>query len=161
MLAWIFDSFGYRLFVLLHIFSAVVAFAPGWVWPLLNVRMRKGQGVPAPVRAMVPLLSATVYGPALLLNGVFGALAVVLSPEVGDTKITEFSDPWVSIAFVLWFLMLGILFLALIPAERKAAAEGAGEAEDSKVAMFGGILHLLFLLQLVNMIWQPGGGYGA
>ena len=90
----------------------------------------------------------------------FGALAVVLSPEAAGEKYTSFSEPWVSIAFVLWFLMLGILFLALIPAERKAAADDAGEAEESKVAMFGGILHLLFLLQLINMIWQPGNTVG-
>lgn len=159
MLAAIYDSFPYRLAVLLHIFSAVVAFAPGWVWPVLNAKMRKGEGVPGPVRALVPVLSSTVYGPALLLNGVFGALAVVLSPEIGGTKLIEFSEAWVSIAFVLWFLMLGILFLALIPAERKEAQEGATAEAASRVAMFGGMLHLLFLLQLINMIWQPGGGY--
>jgi hypothetical protein len=156
LLATIYDSFPYRLMVLLHIFSAVVAFAPAWVWPVVNVKLRKGEGTPASVRALIPLLSSTIYGPALLLNGVFGALAVVLSPDPGGVKLTEFSDPWVSIAFVLWFLMLGILFLGLIPAERKEAAEGQTTEAESRVAMFGGMLHLLFLLQLVNMIWQPG-----
>lgn len=158
MLAAIYGSSLYKLMVLLHIFSAVVAFAPGWVWPVLNAKMRKGEGVPGPVRALVPVLSATVYGPALLLNGVFGALAVVFSADAGDGKYVEFSHAWVSIAFVLWFLMLGILFLALIPAERKEARQGATVEAASRVAMFGGMLHLLFLLQLINMIWQPGQG---
>jgi hypothetical protein len=156
LLALTFGSSLYKLMVLLHVFSAVVAFAPGWVWPVLNVRMRKGEGVPGPVRALVPVLSATVYGPALILNGVFGALAVVFS--AGDGTYVEFSHPWVSIAFVLWFLMLGILFLGLIPAERKEAQQGATVEAESRVAMFGGMLHLLFLLQLINMIWQPGQG---
>jgi len=157
LLAAIYDSFPYRLMVLLYIFAAVVAFAPAWVWPVLNAKMRKGEGVPGSVRALVPVLSATVYGPALILNGVFGALAVVLSPDPGGQKLVEFSDPWVSIALLLWFLMLGILFLALIPAERKEAQQGASVEAESRIAMFGGMLHLLFLLQLVNMIWQPGG----
>ena len=155
MLAQLPDSFPYRVLVLLHILSAVVAFAPGFVWPVVNVRMRKGEGVPAPVRALIPVLSATVYGPALVLNGVFGALAVVASPGSGDAKYVDFSKPWVSIALLLWFLMLGILFGGLIPAERKEAQQTTVGAE-SRVPMFGGMLHLLFLLQLINMIFQPG-----
>lgn len=157
MLAQLPDSFPYRVLVLLHILSAVVAFAPGFVWPVVNVRMRKGEGVPAPVRALIPVLSATVYGPALVLNGLFGALAVVASPGSGDAKYVDFSKPWVSIALLLWFVMLGVLFGGLIPAERKEAQQAVTLATESRVSMFGGMLHLLFLLQLINMIFQPGG----
>ena len=30
------DDFGYRLFLLLHILSVIVAFAPGFVWPVVT-----------------------------------------------------------------------------------------------------------------------------
>jgi len=80
---------------------------------------------------------------------VFGILMVVLSDEVW-----EFSDAWISGAFLVWFALLGVLFGLLVPAERKAAAGDAGAAR--KVSMFGGFIHLLLVVMLYLMIFKPG-----
>lgn len=139
-----------KVVFLLHILSALVAFAPAFVWPIVNVQTRRrGVKVPVDVAGQVPVNNVLVHGPALVLTGVFGILLVVLSDGA-----YEFSQMWISIAFLLWFALLGVLFGLLVPAERKAAAGDADAAK--KVSMFGGIVHTLLLVMLVVMVWKPG-----
>lgn len=140
----------YNLVLLLHILSAIVAFAPAFVWPIVNVQTRKrGVQVPSEVAGQVPVNNVIIHGPALVATGVFGILLVVLSDEVW-----EFSQAWISAAFVVWFAILAVLFGLLVPAERKAAAGDAAAAKRG--AMFGGIIHLLLVVMLYLMIWKPG-----
>lgn len=146
-------SLPYNVMLLLHIVAVIVAFAPAFVWPVIKVRLRK-QGtatMPAEVGRQIAPTDFIVYGPALVAAGLFGILMVLLSGEAW-----EFSQTWVSTAFVLWFLMLGVLFLGIIPAERKAADPGDTPGADSRVSMFNGMLHLLLVLMLIVMIWKPG-----
>lgn len=143
------DTFGYRLMLLLHILAVIVAFAPGFVWPVASVALKKRGEAPGPaIGALAAGNTAKVHGPALILVGLFGFGLVGMSD-----KLWEFSQAWVSIALVLWFVMLGVVFGLMLPAEKKAAS---GDVEaDKKIAMFGGILHLLLLLMLIDMIWKP------
>jgi uncharacterized membrane protein len=90
-----------------------------------------------------------VHGPALLAAGIFGFALIGLS-----SKQWKFSQTWVSIAMVLWFVMLGVVYGMLAPAERKAGK--GNEAAEQRVAMFNGMLHILLLLMLIDMIWKPG-----
>lgn len=146
-------SFPYNLMLLLHILAVIVAFAPSFVWPILRVRLRK-QGtstLPSEVGSQIAPTNFLVHGPAVLVAGLLGIFSLLLSDEA-----YEFSQTWVSTAFVLWFLMLGVLFLGVIPAERKAADAGDTPGADARVNMFGGMLHLLLILMLVDMIWKPG-----
>ena len=144
------DSFGYKLLFLLHIVAIVAAFGPGFVWPSVAVRLKKQQ---RPVGTTIGELAAgntmRIHGPALVLAGIFGIGMVAMS----DSAI-EFSQAWISIAMLLWFLMMGVLFAMQLPAEKKAAAGDL--SADKLVSMSSGIVSLLFLLQVINMIWQPG-----
>ena len=150
------DTFGYKLMLLLHILAVIVAFAPGFVWPVVSVRLKKRGEAPGPViGAMAAGNTATVHGPALVLVGLFGFGLVGMSkPDFpGAEAIWEFSQTWVSMAMVIWFAMIGILSGLLLPAEKAA---GAGDADaDKKISMFGGFLHILLLLMLIDMIWKP------
>ena len=152
MLIAVIDDSGYRILLLLHILAIIVAFAPGFVQPVVAARLRR-QGTtsehgPA-MFAQFAANSAQVHGPALALAGLFGLGLIGLSD-----KAYKFSQTWISIALVLWFIMLGIVFALLIPAERKA---GRGDAAaDQRVAMYGGMMHILLVLMLIDMIWKPG-----
>ncbi|QYG93986.1 hypothetical protein HC251_17125 [Iamia sp. SCSIO 61187] len=150
------DTFIHRLFFLLHILTAIVAFAPAFVWPIVNAQTRKrGVKVSADVAGQAAVNNVIVHGPALVLAGVFGLLMVITSTEsISGDKVFEFSQAWVSIAFLLWFALVGVVFGLLAPSERKAAAGDA--AAGKRAAMFGGIVHLLLLLTLIDMIWKPG-----
>ncbi len=161
------DSFGYRILLLGHYFAVFMAFAPAFVWPILNRRRRieggelvedvkdlKGSPMSATASAegaLTGVSSPIFHGTALVLAGLFGILMIVLS-----SSVFEFSQTWVSIAFVLWFLMLGVFFAGIGPAQR-ALREGSVAAEQ-RIAMFYGAMHLLLLLQIIDMIWKPGLG---
>ncbi len=139
----------YKLFLLLHIVAVIVAFAPAFVWPIVNAAMRKRGGVPGGVTAQAARNTMTVHGPALVAAGLFGILMIVTSDEVW-----EFSQGWVSGAFVVWILLAGIVFGAVLPAEKKAAA--GDEKAERMIGMFGGMVHLLLVVMLYLMIWKPG-----
>jgi uncharacterized membrane protein len=140
----------YKIVFLLHIFAVIVAFAPAFVWPITNVQTRKtGDKLPSGIAGLVARNTMLIHGPALVLSGLFGLILVVLSDEVW-----KFSQTWVSLAFLVWFLRLGAVFAGIFPAEKKVA-EG-DETAEKKVAMFGGIAHTLLLVMLILMIWKPG-----
>ncbi|MEJ7583726.1 MAG: hypothetical protein WKF43_06450 [Acidimicrobiales bacterium] len=145
------DDFGYRLFFLLHIVAILVAFAPAFVWPVVQARARRSGNPLGPEMGVVIRDGWNkIYGPALVAAGVFGLGLIGLG---GDGNF-EFSQTWVSIAFLLWFLMLAVVF-GLLPWNERKAAEGDTEATQ-RTSMFTGILHVLLLLILIDMIWKPG-----
>ena len=69
-------------------------------------------------------------------------------------KYIKFSEPWVSVAMLLWFIMLGIIFGLMLPAEKKAAT--GDEGAEKIISMAGGIMHLLLVVMLYLMIFKPG-----
>ncbi len=146
------DSFSYKLLFLLHIVAIVVAFAPAFVNPSINGRLR-GEGSSLAQHPRVAAIMARntqlIHGPALALAGLFG-IGMIFSSD----KTYKFSQAWVSIAFVLWIALLGVVFAALNPAEKRVG--DGDEAALKRVNMFGGIVHLLFLLMVIDMIWKPG-----
>jgi uncharacterized membrane protein len=144
------DTFGYKLMLLLHILAILVAFAPQFVWPIVSSKLAKeGKPVGPTVGALAGGNTAKIHGPALILAGVFGFGLVGMSED-----LFEFSQTWISIAMVLWFAMLGVIYGLMVPAEKKAA--GGDEEAGKKLAMFNGIIHLLLLLVVIDMIWKPG-----
>jgi uncharacterized membrane protein len=145
------DDFIYKVLFLLHILAALVAFAPAFVWPIARAQARKrGAVVPADLTAQAAVNEAVIHGPAVIATGVFGILMVVMAE--GD--FYEFSQAWISIAFVVWFAMLGVVYGLLVPSGRKAAAGDTGA--EAKLPMYTGFLHILLLIMLVVMIWKPG-----
>ncbi|MCU1452408.1 MAG: hypothetical protein JWN46_554 [Acidimicrobiales bacterium] len=144
------DSFGYKLFLLLHILAVIVAFSPAFVWPFAAVRLKKA-GKPAgpAIGEMAAGNTQRIYGPALIAAGLFGFAMVGMSD-----KAWKFSQTWVSIGMLLWFIAIGVQFGLMGPTEKKAAA--GDDTADAKLSMYGGMLHVLLLLLLIDMIWKPG-----
>ncbi len=140
----------FGLFLLLHIVAVVVAFAPAFVNPLLTARAKsEGQPLPSSVLDKIAKDTQQVHGPSLVLAGLFGVAMIGTSHQ-----LYKFSQMWISAALLIWVIMVGVVFGLLWPAQKKVAAGDA--AADKKVAMFGGIMHLLFLIMLVLMIFKPG-----
>jgi len=144
------DDFGYNLFFLLHMVAILVAFAPAFIWPVVQAQARRSGHPLGPEMGLAIRDNWNkIHGPSLVAAGVFGLGMVGLSDSVW-----EFSQTWVSIAFLLWFLMLGVVF-GLLPWNERKAAEGDNEAAQ-RSSMFTGVLHVLLLLMLIDMIWKPG-----
>jgi hypothetical protein len=117
-------TFTFNALFLLHMLAVIVAFAP-----------QLARAAPRPVHAV-----------ALVLAGLFG-LGLIFEQDY------EFSEPWISIAFLLWFLMLGVVFGFLVPLGRRGAESAVS---DERAQMLTGMLHVLLLLMLIDMIWKPG-----
>jgi hypothetical protein len=115
----------------LHILSAIVAFGVLFSQPMV-ARAVDGAGE---AFAKVGLY---IQAPAL---------ALVLASGIGRMYATnrDFAETWVSIAFTVWIIMAVVLFL-LVRAHRSGS---------SAVMPLTGGLHLLLVIALWAMIWQP------
>ena len=141
---------GYNVVLFIHILAVIVAFAPAFVWPFVSVKLKKqGKPVGPAIGELAAGNTVKVHGPALVIAGIFGFGLVGMSD-----KYIKFSEPWVSAAMLLWFIMLGVIFGLMLPAEKKAAA--GDESADKIVSMAGGIMHLLLGVELYLMIFKPG-----
>jgi uncharacterized membrane protein len=146
------DVFGYQLVYLLHIASVIVAFAAAFVHPRLGGLAKRLPGDAASqLNQTIVAGSVKLHFPALVLAGLFGTALIPMSDE-----LYEFSQLWISLSYVVWFAMIAVLFFLLIPAERRVAGDPRDADGEKKVAMFGGVLHLLLLVMLVLMVWKPG-----
>lgn len=142
-------SFMYNVFLLLHILAVIVAFAPNFVWPFVSVRLKREQRpVGATINDLTSGTTAKVTGPAMVLAGIFGFGLAGLSDEVW-----KMSQTWLSIAILLWFLAIAVIYGMMVPAEKKIA--GGDESAEARLSMAGGMLHLLLFLLLIVMIWKP------
>ena len=143
-------STGYDVMLVLHIASAVVAFAPAFAHPLIE---RQSRSLDAASRgAVLGFLaqnSRRVYTPALILTGLFGFGLQGMSDSVW-----EFSQTWIWLAVVVWVAMNGVLHGMLLPGERALAS--GDESARSRVDTGGMIMTVLLLVILYLMVFKPG-----
>lgn len=143
----------YKVLLFLHILSVVVAFAPASVHPLLARQFGQAGEDPSILQRFAGFAAQNgrrVYAPALVLAGLFGIL--IIATQEGDYY--AFDQTWVSLAFVVWFAMNGVVHGMIIPNEKKL---GAGdETAMQRIDTGGMIVTVLFLIQMYLMIWRPG-----
>lgn len=175
-----FRGFIYELVLLLHLLAAVVGFGTTFVWPVLASRARKME--PAEGHALnrlalelgKPLSTYPIYA-----TGVFGLILVIISAV--DDGWWAFDQMWISAAMLLFVVAAGIagglhypnlkkmdaLQARLVSGEAKPTPNGPPpevlelEERGKQAAMYGGLLHLLFLLLMIDMVWKPGAPSGV
>ena len=141
---------GYNVVLFLHILTALVAFAPAFVHPLLaNQTKALDSTARGKVLQMMSGNGRRIYAPALILTGLFGFAMQGMSDSV-----IEFGDTWFWLAILVWIAMNGVLHAVLLPAER-AVADG-DESASSKVDTAGIVLTVLLLVMLYLMVFTPG-----
>lgn len=169
-------EFLYNVVLLAHILAVVVGFGSSFVWPVLAVRARKVGGAEGYALSHTALeLGKPLTTFPIWAAGGLGIL-LVLMEQLQEFSQIEFSQTWISIAFVLffgaaafaWFIhtpnlkRMDELQAKLVTGDVTPNPNGppkeALELEErgKQAAMYGGILHLLFLLLLIDMIWKPG-----
>lgn len=144
------DTTVYKLLFLLHITAIVVAFSPAVVHTAL-IRQLAEDRSPALQRfaGYAALNNQRIHGTALILAGLFGIGLILASDEA-----FQFSDAWISAAFVVWIAMNGVLHALIVPGERQL---GTGDATvRSRLDLGGGLMTVLFFVMLYLMIWKPG-----
>jgi uncharacterized membrane protein len=170
-----YGSFLYKVLYLLHLITVIVGFGSVVAASFLAARARDmdpAQGRPL-ARVAHQMERALTTGP-VVAAGAIGLLLVILSDE-----LYKFSQTWVSIAFLLYFAVVGVLVFLIAP-NAKAMDELGGRLADGsvtasktggapqevaelaerskKAAAFTGVVHLLWLLLMIDMVWKPGLG---
>lgn len=125
----------YRALYFLHIASILVAFAP-----VLVAVLPDGA---AGARATLQRVGRQVYSPALILTGLFGILLII------ERDVIDFDDLWISLAFLVWFAMIGVFHAMVMAGQRKG--------EMSRVANGHAVMTVLLVVMLYLMVWKPGG----
>jgi len=141
----------YKLFFLGHMASFLVAFAPAVIHPILGAQAQ-ADGDPTALARLTGHMAGNgrrIHFPALIALGAFGLAMVFTSDEV-----IGFDDTWVSLAFLVWIGICGVVSGLLLPAERKVAA--GDEAAQATVERAGQLATLLLVAMLYLMIWRPG-----
>lgn len=140
------DSGGYKVMLLVHILAVVVGFAPAWLTPILLRLNANGDGAAA--RALeTSILRFSL--PGIAVAGLVGFGLAGMSDE-----IYKVSQTWLSVAAVLWVILLLVLAFVARPALK--ALQAGDAAARGRLMMATGITHLILVVTLVLMIWKPG-----
>jgi hypothetical protein len=142
------------------------------VWPFLAAKTRQLQEpVVGYYVGQMSLQGGKILSSYFIYGvGVTGVLLVILAEDYW----VQFSDTWISIAFALYIVALCVSIFLHFPnlkamnSLQEQMAQGPAPAggpppqlaelqeRGKKAGMYGGILHLLFVLILLDMVFKPG-----
>lgn len=152
-----YEDTGYDILLLLHIVSVLVAFAPAAINPLLERHFVRngGDAVLQSWAGFARDYTKKIALSALVVALVTGVLMVLLSGVEGtDESVWEFSQTWISLAFLVWFAIAGVVSALILKGERLVAA---GDMKGRELLAKGGpIATVLLLVMLYLMIFKPG-----
>jgi hypothetical protein len=127
----------YRILYFVHLFSAIVAFGPLFLYPRLQ---RAGD------TAAIARMHMRLVFPALVVLWVAGM------GMAGVGKISLAGTPFITATIVLWLGALVVSWFLIRPAFSEP-----DESAKSKLAMGVGITHLILVVSMYLMIFKPGG----
>jgi hypothetical protein len=127
----------YRILYFVHLFAAIVAFGPLFLYPRLQ---RAGAS------AEVARIHTWLVLPALVVLWVAGM------GMAGVGKISLAGTPFVTATIVLWLLALAVSWFMIRPALNDPS-------DDARRIMAAGIgiTHLILVVAMYLMIFKPGG----
>ena len=140
------NSTGYKIVLLIHVLAVIVGFAPLWLTPVM-IRLTAAGDKAAADGLEVSILRFSL--PGIGLAGILGFGLAGMSE-----KVFKMSQTWLSIAAVLWVVLLALLFFVARPAI-KAFRDGDAAARG-RIMMVTGISHLILVVMLYLMIFKPG-----
>lgn len=151
------DDTGYNLMMLLHIVAVLVAFAPAVVNPLLERYLVRNGGAAAlqTWAGFARDYTRKISLGSLVVVLITGILLIVMSGVEGtDDNAWEFSQAWISLAFLVWFAIGGVVSALNLKGEKLLAT---GDMKGRELLAKGGpILTVLLLVMLYLMIFKPG-----
>jgi hypothetical protein len=127
----------YRILYFVHLFSAIAAFGPLFLYPRLQ---RAGE------TASIARLHMRFVFPALVVLWVAGM------GMAGVGKISLAGTPFITATIVLWLVALVVSWFLIRP-----ALDEPDETATSKLSMGVGITHLILVVSMYLMIFKPGG----
>lgn len=141
----------YRAVLLIHVLSVVITFAPVVFAPLFEKFMRNEGGDAA---VQMGARFSHFYTSRVAMGSLVVALLTGIGMIVMSDEAIEFSDSWISVSFLVWFALAGVISAVIGKGERLLAE---GDMSGSKLARTGGgIATVLLVIMLYLMIFKPG-----
>jgi len=140
----------YRIVLILHILTAMAAFAPMFTEPfLMNQSKALGEGTHRGVMGLLAANGRKVHAIALILTGLLGFALQGMSS--GSFTFGQF---WMIAALIVWIAMNGVVHALISPNEQKMAD---GDASAQRLVDLGGvIITVLLVVMLWLMVFKPG-----
>lgn len=161
----------YNFVLVLHLIAVIVGFGPlvlngVYAGRAKSIGGSEGLAINQASYAVSKIAEKSIYA-----TFVFGVLLVILSDQV-----IEFSELWISLSFLLYFIAVGISKAVMSPAVKRSlvlqdelvngggAATAGGpppqvaelEGLGKKMAITGGILNLMLVAIILLMVFKPG-----
>lgn len=141
----------YNVFLFIHIVAFLVAFASILISPMLAAYFKKSGG-----DAQLQSWAGFSAGYTRIFG--LGGLAVLLVTGVimilqSDEEF-EFSEAWISLAFLVWFAIGGVMSAMTLKGEKAVAAGDMSSLP--KIVRGGQIVGALGILMLYLMVFKPG-----
>ena len=152
----------FQLWMFLHILGAIAAFGYGFYAPIFGMASAKEPQHSHWFTKAAKRVSNYIIWPFAILMFITGAMLV-------QTGGTEWSARWLSVAMLLYFVALGLVFFVQRPAinniialtEQPPGPEGPPaelKASVRRTQLTGAALLVLTLTILALMVWKPALG---
>jgi uncharacterized membrane protein len=151
----------YNVVLVLHILASIIGFGGMFIAGFYGNESRNLPGREGLAVAQTTLkVTGQIPTVAVCAVPILGILLILMSEDS-----IKFSAMWVSLSFLLYFVLMGLATGLQVPTIRKmvalrAGAEGAQsgqvQAMGKKVATVGAIVNLLWVVILILMVFKPG-----
>jgi uncharacterized membrane protein len=140
---------GYKIVLLLHIITMIIALAGAVAHPLM-FELEKRRSDPDPVALAQRIITPSkIYAISFALAGIIGFGLISMSDDV-----IKWGDAWVWLSIVIWLAVNGLLHALILPNE--AAVASGDTTAMAKVETFGKVATVLILVLLYLMVVKPG-----
>ena len=141
----------YNLILFIHLAAFLIAFAPAVINPML-ANYFKREGNEAATRSwagFTAFFTSRISLPALVVLLGTGVWMILISDDAW-----EFSQTWISLAFLVWFAIGGVVSAMILKGEKAMAA---GDMTGERLVSRGGAIGTVLLaIMLYLMIFKPG-----
>ena len=149
----------YKLVLVLHILAAIIGFGGMFIAGFYGNESRKLPGDEGLVVAQATMkVSGQVPTVAVCAVPILGILLILMSDDVW-----KFSQAWISLSFLLYFVLMGLATGLQVPTLRKLLAMRAAggnatqvEALGKRAAVIGAVVNVLWVITLALMVFKPG-----
>ena len=161
----------YKLLLVLHILAAIIGFGSVFLADVFAAKARARGGREGLAVTEVLFDVAEHWSQWFIYAVPLLGIGLILASE----DVWKFSQTWISISFLLYFVALGLSHGVHFPNLRRMNALGAElaaggtspgdgpppqvaelEARGKRAAAVGGILNLIVVAILFLMVWKPG-----
>ena len=151
----------YNVVLVLHILASIIGFGGMFIAGFYGNEARSLPGREGLAVAQTTLkVTGQIPTVAVLAVPILGILLILMSEDT-----IKFSAMWVSLSFLLYFVLMGLATGLQVPTIRKMVAMRAGadgaqsmemQAMGKKVAAVSAVVNVLWVLILILMVFKPG-----